>query len=204
MQVDAAINPGYSGGPALVDGKMVGLASSRLVGAQGISFILPNEEIDAFLDDVRDGRYEGKPRLSAEYQAIENEGLRKRLGLGRDAGGIVIRRPVPAVPGSLREFDVLTEIGGTPIDREGMVRVRDGLRLPFLYLVPKLEHTGTVPVRLWRDRRTLELALPVERSVDSLIRDLDGRALPISWSARWCSPPSFRRRPKSIWRSTPS
>jgi S1-C subfamily serine protease len=176
LQVDAAINPGNSGGPALVDGKMVGIASSRLVGSQGISYILPNEEIDAFLEDVKDGRYEGKSRISGEYQSLENEALRARLGLGRDAGGMMIRRPDPgAAAGPLREFDVLTQIGDRPIDREGMIQVRDGLRLPFLYLVPKLERGGTVPFRLWRDGRSLELALPVGRQDNSLIRDLDGR-----------------------------
>jgi S1-C subfamily serine protease len=76
LQVDAAINPGNSGGPALAGGKMVGLASSRLVGAEGISFILPNEEIDTFLDDMKDGRYDGKPWLAGQFQATENEGLR--------------------------------------------------------------------------------------------------------------------------------
>jgi S1-C subfamily serine protease len=175
LQVDAAINPGNSGGPALVDGKMVGLASSRLVGTQGISFILPNEEIDAFLDDVKDGRYDGKPHLSDEYQSLENEALRARLGLGRDVGGMMIRRPDRGATSPLREFDVLTQIGDRPLDREGMVQVRDGLRLPFLYLVPRLERRGSVPVRLWRDGHLLELALPVGCQDNSLIRDLDSR-----------------------------
>ena len=85
LQVDAAINPGNSGGPALVDGKMVGLAFSRLVGAQGISFIVPNEEIDTFLDDVKDGRYEGKPQLTGEYQPLENEAL---ASAARRSGGM--------------------------------------------------------------------------------------------------------------------
>jgi S1-C subfamily serine protease len=175
LQVDAAINPGNSGGPALVDGKMVGLASSKLVGTQGISFIVPNEEIDAFLADVEDSRYEGKPQLSGEYQPLENEALRARLGLRRDAGGMMIRRPDPSAAGPLREFDVLTQIGDRPIDREGMVQVRDGLRLPFLYLVPRLERGGSVPTRLWRDGHSLEITVPVGRRDNSLIPNLGGR-----------------------------
>jgi S1-C subfamily serine protease len=175
LQVDAAINPGNSGGPALVDGKMVGLAFSRMVGTQGISFIVPNEEIDAFLDDVKDGRYEGKSELAGEFQPIENESLRARLGLGRDAGGMMIRRPDPGTAGPLREFDVLTQIGDRAIDREGMVEARDGLRLSFHYLVPRLERGGTVPVRLWRDGKSLEVAVPARHDDKSLMRGLDGR-----------------------------
>ncbi len=114
LQVDAAINPGNSGGPALVDGKMVGLVSSRMVGTQGISFILPNEEIDVFLDDIKDGRYEGKPHLSDEYQSLENEALRARLGLGHDAGGMMIRRPDPGDSESAARVRRLDTDRGSP------------------------------------------------------------------------------------------
>jgi S1-C subfamily serine protease len=177
LQVDAAINPGNSGGPALVDGKSVGLAFAQLDEAQRISYILPNEEIDAFLQDVRDGRYDGKPMLSSrlQFQVPDNEALRGRLGLSRDVGGMLVCKvgtDGPCCP--LREFDVLTHLGGQPIDREGMVRVRDGLRLPFLYLVPALARDGAVPARVWRSGETLELALPAGREDDRLIRELDG------------------------------
>ena len=60
-QIDAAINPGNSGGPAIVDGKMIGLAFSRLGDAENIGYIIPCEEIDLFLEDIKDGRYDGKP-----------------------------------------------------------------------------------------------------------------------------------------------
>ncbi len=166
LQVDAAINPGNSGGPALVDGKSVGLAFAQLDEAQRISYILPNEEIDAFLDDVRDGRYDGKPRLSSQLQlqVAENEALRARLGLSRDLGGMIVcRGGDDGSRGPLREFDVLTHLGGHPIDREGMVRVRDGLRLRFPYLVPTLAGGGAVPARVWRDGKALELFLPAGR-----------------------------------------
>jgi hypothetical protein len=154
---------------------MVGLASSRMIGAQGISFILPNEEIDTFLDDVKDSHYDGKRRLAGQYQTIENEALRTSLGLARDAGGMMIRKPEQEVARLLREFDVLTQIGDRAIDREGMVQVSDGLRLPFLYLVPRLEPGGTIPIRLWRDRQSLEVALPVGRADDALVRELGNR-----------------------------
>ena len=53
VQIDAAINPGNSGGPALVDGKMIGLIFSKLTQADNIGYIIPSEEIDLFLKDVR-------------------------------------------------------------------------------------------------------------------------------------------------------
>ena len=49
IQVDAAINAGNSGGPAVVGDKMIGLAFARLSNAQNIGYIIPNEEIELFL-----------------------------------------------------------------------------------------------------------------------------------------------------------
>ena len=58
IRVDAQPAPGNSGGPALVDGKMVGLVFRR---AQNAGFVIPNEEIDNYLADINDGRYDGSP-----------------------------------------------------------------------------------------------------------------------------------------------
>ena len=63
IQIDAAINPGNSGGPAIADGQMIGLVFSKLQQADNIGYIIPMEEIELFLKDVEDGRYDGKPVL---------------------------------------------------------------------------------------------------------------------------------------------
>ena len=41
MQIDAAINAGNSGGPALKDGKVVGVAFETLENAENIGYIIP-------------------------------------------------------------------------------------------------------------------------------------------------------------------
>ena len=81
IQVDAAINPGNSGGPAVVDGKMIGVISGH---AENIGYIIPNQEIDDFLTDVADGRYDGKPYIFDQFQTLENEALRGKLGAGQE------------------------------------------------------------------------------------------------------------------------
>lgn len=76
IQIDAAINPGNSGGPALVGDMMIGLAFSSLSNTQNIGYIIPCEEIEIFLADIADGRYDGKPALFDELQTLENPALR--------------------------------------------------------------------------------------------------------------------------------
>ena len=93
VQIDAAINPGNSGGPALVDGKMIGLIFSKLTQADNIGYIIPGEEIDIFLKDVADGKYDGKPAMHESLQTLENDALRGFLGLDKKTQGMVVHSP---------------------------------------------------------------------------------------------------------------
>jgi S1-C subfamily serine protease len=71
IQIDAAINEGDSGGPAVPDDKMIGLAFSRLSGSESIGYIIPMEEIELFLKDIADGYYDGKPAMYDSVQTLE-------------------------------------------------------------------------------------------------------------------------------------
>ncbi len=70
----------------------------------------------------------------------------------------------------LREGNVVTRIGTAAIDNEGAVEFEENLRLPFTSLVTRLAKGGTVPVSLIRDGKTLEVALPVTRQDNRLIK----------------------------------
>ena len=173
IQIDAAINPGNSGGPAISNDKMIGLAFSRLSDAQNISYIIPNEEIELFLQDIADGRYDGKAFSLDEMQRLENPALRKYLKLDSSIKGLLVHRPrseLPTYP--LKKWDVVTHIGDTPIDDQGMVKATADLRVSARYLVQKIAQNGMVPVTVWRAGQTLKLALPVANEIPQLIPDL--------------------------------
>lgn len=54
LQHDAAINPGNSGGPLLDDdGRVVGVNTWKLRGADRLGFAVPAEEVRAFLDGLQ-------------------------------------------------------------------------------------------------------------------------------------------------------
>ena len=51
IQTDTAINPGSSGGPLItMDGAWVGVNTSKMVLAEGISFAVPSNQVLEFLD----------------------------------------------------------------------------------------------------------------------------------------------------------
>jgi len=167
IQVDAALNFGNSGGPAVSEGKLVGLVFSLIQNAQSIGYLIPVEEIQLFLADIADGRYDGKPQLYDFLQTVENDALRKKLRLPPNVNGIMVAEPYRQDANyPLKEWDVITHIGNTPIDSEGKVAVRYDLRLSALYLVQKLAKNGYVDVTIFRDGELNPMRLPVQSHRD--------------------------------------
>jgi S1-C subfamily serine protease len=175
VQIDAPINPGNSGGPVIAGDKMIGLAFSGVAGANNIGYVIPNEEIELFLSDVADGRYDGKPLLLDSIQTLENPALRQHLKLDKSVEGAVVHRPYrsdAAYP--LKEWDVITRIGEHPIDNQGMVKLGPNLRVRFQYRVQQVAKDGKVPLTVVRGGKALQVQVPVGGPRQLLIPSLDG------------------------------
>jgi len=174
IQIDAAINPGNSGGPAVADDQMIGVAFSRLGGGDNIGYIIPCEEIELFLKDAADGRYDGKPAIFDSLQTFENPALRPYLKIGRGIDGMIVTETdATADTYPLKVWDVITHIGDTPIDNEGMVRIGD-IRVRFNYLIQKVAQSGRVPLKVVRAGQELNISVPVSPTRPMLIPDLEG------------------------------
>lgn len=176
IQIDAAINPGNSGGPVIAGDKMIGLAFSTATNVQNIGYIIPNEEIELFLQDVTDGHYDGKPALFDSLQTLENPALRKFLKLDPKVQGMVVQRPARlSADYPLKEWDVITHIGDTPIDNQGQIRIGTDLTVRFQYRVQQFARNGKLPLTVVRGGKSLQVQLPVAsarpRMIPSLVNE---------------------------------
>jgi len=181
IQVDAALNPGNSGGPALVGDQLVGVAFSVANSTQNIGYLVPTEEVRSFLNAVDKGEAPAHPRLPISRQTLDNAALRSWLGLETAGQGDVItclESEVDDYP--LKKWDVLSAIGEHDIDNSGLVELKPGLRVAADYFVPKLVHDGRVPMTVMRDGKRLQVEVPVAGAPDRVMKPLNGSYLPSS------------------------
>lgn len=177
VQIDAAINHGNSGGPAMAGNKIVGLACSVLTGAQSVGYIIPCEELQLFLSEIEDGKYQGKPMLAEGCQGLVNPALRSYLHVDKSVKGVLVSKPFSKDPSyPLKENDIITKIGDMPLDDEGMVQAGPDLRVFFKYFVQKLQRNGKVPLTLWNRStgKSTEVEVPVIFSYPQVMPDLAG------------------------------
>ncbi|MBI1832260.1 MAG: trypsin-like peptidase domain-containing protein [Planctomycetes bacterium] len=178
IQTSAALNPGNSGGPAVSGDKMIGLVYRGILTAQNIGYIIPAEEVDFFLKNIKDGRFTGKPRLNTltKYQPLENEALRRAIGIDKAVTGILIFGATPDVP--LKDMDIITKIGEHAVDNRGNIQLGDGVSAFFTYAVPKVLKNGVIPVTVRRDGKPVTLQLKADHMDRSLIRSYGNEPLP--------------------------
>jgi len=174
VQVDAALNHGNSGGPVVQGDQVVGVVFSGVESADNIGYLIPAEEVLAFLGDIEDGQYDGRPRLFAEgYQTAENPSLRDWLNLDSTQTGLLYTGDGSEDDSIVfNKWDLIDSIGGHDIDNAGMITIDDNLRLSWGYMVPRLgdaSEDSTIPVTVLREGSPVELKVPVNSTRDYLV-----------------------------------
>jgi S1-C subfamily serine protease len=119
IQTDAALNPGSSGGP-LVDshGRVVGVNTAIIAGAQGICFAIPINTANWVVPQLlREGRiFRGYLGISGQSVALQPSLARQlRLPDPRGVGIVGVAPDSPAEAGGLQVGDILLELDGKPV-----------------------------------------------------------------------------------------
>lgn len=161
VQIDAALNPGNSGGPVIKDGKLVGIAMQVFGSGQNIGYMIPTIIIDHFFKDLEDGAYEGFPWLGIDFKNTENATLREFYGITKEEGGVFISNILPFSPayGQLQPGDILLAINKVPIGEDGTFKFRGEERLILTHLVTSAQMDDVIDLRIMRDREIKNVSL---------------------------------------------
>lgn len=138
LQVDAAINHGNSGGPAIWQGALAGIAMQMLEGAENVGYIIPAEVIEHFLKDIEGEEcFDGFPALGIQVQPLVNEALRAEYGLDKKTDGALVTAVNygSTVSGYLLPGDVITAVEGISVAEDLTIPAGRLGRLNFGYLV---------------------------------------------------------------------
>jgi S1-C subfamily serine protease len=165
-QIDAAVNSGNSGGPAMAGGRVVGVVMQSLQDSDNIGYIVPPPVINHFLKDMQDGRYDGIPHIAVGFQSMENPNLKKMYGLGDDRSGVLVTDILPGSPaqGRFRSGDIVTEIAGRPIADDGTVEFRPNERTHFSFYVQQHQIGEEIGFAVLRSGRHVPLTMRLTRS----------------------------------------
>ena len=168
VQLDAAVNSGNSGGPVLLDNQVVGVVMQSLESADNIGYMVPSPVLYRFLKDLADGQYDGIPSLGIHWQRVENEALKKMLGLESDQSGVLVTVVLPGMPaaGRLREGDVIRSVDGHAVAGDGTVEFRPRERTSMSYYVQQHQVGDAVTVDILREGKNLQIPIELEETLD--------------------------------------
>ncbi|MEX6508136.1 DegQ family serine endoprotease [Jiella sp. M17.18] len=121
IQVDAAINKGNSGGPLVaMNGQVVGIDTaiySPNGGNVGVGFAIPSDEAKAIVQKLITHGSIQHGFIGVEIQPVTQD-VKDALGLKTKSGALVakVTSDSPASRAGIKTGDIITEIGGKPVD----------------------------------------------------------------------------------------
>jgi S1-C subfamily serine protease len=170
VQVDAAVNPGNSGGPALSDGKIVGVVMQVITKSQNIGYLVPVNMVQHFIKDMKDGKYDGFADLGISTQKLENPALRRYYGLDDNTSGKLIDKIVHNSPlaKNLKVGDILTAVDGHNVEDDGTVEFRKHEYTDFHHFVDAYQMGDSVGLDIIRDEKAMHIKAKLKQTADDM------------------------------------
>jgi serine protease Do len=161
IQTDAAINPGNSGGPLVnIEGKVIGINTATVMGAQNIGFAIPINYAKKDLEEVKKYGKIKRPFLGVKY-IILNKEIADKDKLPVDYGALIVREVLgesaiitggAAEKAGLKEFDIILECQGEKITEEN----------PLSHILQKCEVNQEISLKVLRAGKEINLKAKLE------------------------------------------
>ncbi len=165
IQVDAAVNYGNSGGPAIVEKKVIGVVMQFDDEDNSGGYIIPVNLLKRFLKDIDDGNFDGIPSLPIRSQYLESTALREGYyKLPSDKSGILITKVCANTEAEdvLQQGDIITAIDGRKIENNGKIFDSDNTRFVFLHYVDMHQMNDILKLDIVRKGKNKQINLPLK------------------------------------------
>lgn len=170
IQVDAAINSGNSGGPAISNGKIVGIVMQNMPKAQNIGYLVPTPIINHFLEDIKDGVNDGFSALGLVTENLENPALRSFYGLDENQSGQLITYiTYNEQEHGFRVGDIITAIDGHKIENDGSVNFRINEFTDFKYYVDLHQMGEKIIFDVVRKGEKIKIPMVLKHKINDLL-----------------------------------
>ncbi|WP_309499981.1 serine protease [Sulfurovum sp.] len=170
VQVDAAVNPGNSGGPALSGGKIVGVVMQSIAQSQNIGYLVPVNMVQHFIEDMKDGTYDGFADLGLGTQKLENPAMRRYYGLDDNTSGKLIVKVMHGSPlaKELHEDDILTAVDGYNVEDDGTVEFRKHEYTHYQHFVDAYQMGEKVKLDIIRNKKNIQVEALLKNTADDM------------------------------------
>jgi len=162
IQIDAAINSGSSGGPCLLNGKVVGVAFESMTNADNIGYIIPVPIIQQFLQHCYGDKKHFKMGFGwtgLQVQTLENPAQRRFLKMSDKLHGQLVTKISPLSDSykKIEPRDVLLSIDGNDIADDGTVLFRNFERINWRFVSTLKYPKEIIPMQVLRNGEIIDL-----------------------------------------------
>jgi S1-C subfamily serine protease len=172
-QIDAAVNPGNSGGPVMNQNGVIGIVMQGFEPKHGqnINYMVPVPMVQQFLKDVEDGTLHGIPEIGFVVQKMQNKAIKKKYGMSPKKTGALVYKVLEGGPaeGVVREGDIVLSIEGYPVQDDCTVEFRPDGRTDFRYFSELKQIGESVELEIFRNGETLKKSYPLPVTQNNLL-----------------------------------
>lgn len=161
IQTDAAINPGNSGGPLInMAGRVIGINTAVVMGAQNIGFAIPIDYAKRDLEEVKKYGKIKLPFLGIKYIIISKE-IAEKNKLPVEYGALIVRERLGELPvakdsaaekAGLKEFDIILEAKDEKINIENTMS----------HILQKCQIGEEIKLKVLREKKEIIIKVKLE------------------------------------------
>jgi len=165
LQTDASINPGNSGGPLVnLAGEVIGINTAVASDAENIGFAIPINEVKPLVSSVEKSNKIIRPFIGVNFVTV-TEAVAQMYDLDVNHGALIIGsgsgqsgvlNGSPADAAGLKDGDVITRVGSTPVDQ----------KTSLIAAVNKYSVGDKVSIEFNRDGKTIKKRITLKQRSD--------------------------------------